>query len=222
MLAIQEQALKGRELRAAVLLRDVVSTVDRFPVLTGVNLDVATGEILLVSGANGAGKTSLLRLLAGMLPVTAGRAVVLDADLTHDRRSHRRRVALVAQESFCYDDLSVRRNLTLHATASGEGVAAAARAMTLLELGDVADVAHGRLSTGQRRRCALAVALSRRADLLLLDEPHAGLDEHARDLVDSAVREAAGRGATVVLASHELARARALADREVVIAGGSI
>jgi ABC-type multidrug transport system ATPase subunit len=89
---------------AAVALDGVVSTIGGFPVLAGLDLRVARGEVVLVSGANGAGKTSLLRLLAGLLPVTAGRAVVLDHDLRQDSRSHRRRVALVAQETFCYDE----------------------------------------------------------------------------------------------------------------------
>ena len=79
-----------------------------------------------------------------------------------------------------------------------------------------------RLSAGQRRRTALACLVARRPELWLLDEPHAGLDHDGRDLLDDLVHRAQAAGATVVLASHELDRAEALADRVVTIAGGTI
>lgn len=204
----------------AVLLEGVVSTIGAFPVLAGVDLRIAHGEVVLIRGPNGAGKTSLLRLLAGQLPVTAGRAVVLGQDLAGSGNAHRRHVALVAHETFCYDDLTVRRNLRLHALVAGAGDPAADQALELMDLADLADVPHGHLSTGQRRRCALAVGLARRPELLLLDEPHAGLDPQARGLVDRMVHDARERGGTVLVVSHELDHVRPLVDREVVLAGG--
>jgi ABC-type multidrug transport system ATPase subunit len=206
----------------AVELQAVVATIDGFPVLAGVDVRIEPGEVVLVSGPNGAGKTSLLRVLAGSLPVAAGSARVLGHDLRADRHGHRSRVAFVSQQTCCYDDLSVRRNLRLHAAAANAPAQAVAAAMRTLRLDDVAEVAHGRLSTGYRRRCALAVGMTRHADLLLLDEPHAGLDPEARMLVDDVVGEARDRGATVVLVSHELDHARPLVDREVVVAGGCV
>lgn len=206
----------------AVDFEGVVATIDSFPVLAGVDLRVEAGEVVLVSGPNGAGKTSLLRALAGALPVAAGRARVLGADLRADRHAHRSRVAFVAQETGCYDDLSVRRNLELHASAANAPARVVDNAMRTLHLEDVADVAHGRLSTGYRRRCALAVGMTRDADLLLLDEPHAGLDPDARKLVDDVIGATRDRGATVVLVSHELDHARPLVDGEIVIASGCV
>jgi ABC-type multidrug transport system ATPase subunit len=206
----------------AVELEGVVATIDGFPVLAGVDVRLERGEVVLVSGPNGAGKTSLLRVLAGALPVAAGIARVLGHDLRAEPHGPRAQVALVAQETFCYDDLSVRRNLRLHASAAHASVDAVDDALRTLYLDEVADVPHGRLSTGQRRRCALAVGMTRRADLLLLDEPHAGLDPDARRLVDDVVGEARDRGATVVVVSHELDHVRPLVDREVVVAGGCV
>jgi ABC-type multidrug transport system ATPase subunit len=207
---------------AALDLRRVVSVVDGFPLLAGVDLRVEVGEVVLVSGPNGAGKTSLLRLIAGLLPVTDGHAVVLGRDLAAPGRAPRHRVALVGQETGCYDDLSVGRNLTLHARAAGVGPGRVAAVVELLQLDDLVDTAHAHLSTGQRRRCALAVGLARSAELLLLDEPHAGLDEQGRDVVDRAVVDAASAGTTVILVSHELDRARSLVGREVRLAGGCV
>jgi energy-coupling factor transporter ATP-binding protein EcfA2 len=80
---------------------------------------------------------------------------------------------------------------------------------------------HGRLSAGQRRRLALAVTLARDPKLLLLDEPHAGLDAAGRAVLDEVVTSSPAEGRTVILASHELDRTRALAQREVVLAGGT-
>jgi ABC-type multidrug transport system ATPase subunit len=205
-----------------VELEGVVSIVDDFPVLTGVDLAVERAQVVLVSGPNGAGKTSLLRLLAGLIPVTSGRAIVLGQNLADDGRAHRARLAFVAQDSACYDDLSVRRNIRLHARAAGVPIEHAERVMVALDLEALAGVPHAKLSTGQRRRCALAVGLARQAELLLLDEPHAGLDVAARDLVDDAIRGAAAAGVTVLLVSHELDRALELADRHVRLAGGAV
>jgi ABC-type multidrug transport system ATPase subunit len=88
--------------------------------------------------------------------------------------------------------------------------------------GRLRDVAAGRLSAGQRRRTALAICIARHPQLWLLDEPHAGLDAQGRALLDEEVRAALTRGATVVIASHEAERARALAGRAVTMAGGQV
>jgi len=95
--------------------------------------------------------------------------------------------------------------------------------MERLGLADrLAAVPVGRLSAGQRRRVSFAILLARRPELWLLDEPHAGLDQSTRDQVDALVHDAAAAGATVLVASHELDRAHALAERTVHIAGGHV
>lgn len=203
-----------------VRLRSAVCLLGRFPALAGVDLDVATGEVLLVSGANGAGKSTLLRMLAGLLVMQSGQGEVLGHDLRVDRRSARRNLALVGHQTFCYDDLTVRENLRFAARAAGRSVEISERAMEQMDLASIATVAHQRLSAGQRRRLALAMALAREPRLLMLDEPHAGLDIGGRAAIDEAIAASPAQGRTVLLVSHELDRARALADREVVIAGG--
>lgn len=203
-----------------VRLRSAVCLLGRFPALAGVDLDVTGGEIVLLSGANGAGKTTLLRLLAGLVPLYSGEATVLGHDLAQDRRSARRELALVGHETFCYDDLTVRENLRFAARAAGRGTADADAALERLGLARVHDVIHRRLSAGQRRRLALAVALSRDPRLLLLDEPHAGLDAAGREVLDAVVRAGPVEHRTVLLASHELDHARNLATREVILTVG--
>jgi ABC-type multidrug transport system ATPase subunit len=194
----------------------------RFPALAGADLDVETGEIVLLSGPNGAGKTTLLRLCAGLLPLRSGEAEVLGVDLKVDRRSARPALALVGHETFCYDDLTVVENVRFAARANGRRAEEGEAAMLRVGLERCAKVAHGRLSQGQRRRLSLAIALARGPRLLLLDEPHAGLDEDGRAVLEDVVREAPARGVTVLIASHELDLARQLATREVRVVAGLV
>jgi len=207
----------------AVHLRSAVSLLGRFPALAGVDLDVAGGELVLLRGANGAGKTTLLRACAGLVPFSTGTAEVLGHDLRRDRRSVRRQVGLLGHATFLYDDLTVEDNLRFSAKAAGSTAAAAEVAMARLGLGGrLRTVPTGKLSAGQRRRVALAAVVTRGPELWLLDEPHAGLDAGGRDMLDGLITEAVANGATVLLASHELERAGALATRVVTLAGGQV
>ena len=206
----------------AVLFHEAVALTGRFPVLAGADLEVGEGEVVHLRGPNGAGKTSLLRAAAGLLRVTSGTAVVLGHDLCVDRREVRREVGLLGHATFLYEELTVADNLrfALRAARVRDDGAAALERLGLA--GRLRDVAVGRLSAGQRRRVALAVLVARRPRLWLLDEPHAGLDEGAREIVDTLVAEARAGGATVLIASHELERAGALADRVLRVAGGRV
>src|SRR5947207_1441251 len=208
---------------AAVRFRSAVSLLGRFPALAGVDLDVARGEIVLLQGPNGAGKTTLLRTCAGLVAIASGEAEVLGNDLRRDRRTVRRRVALLGHTGSLYEDLTVADNLRFAARAVGADVRVAEEAMSRLALdGRLRHVPVAKLSAGQRRRASVAALLARRAELWLLDEPHAGLDADGRDLLDALVREAVAGGATVLVASHELERARALAHRVGGMAGGQV
>ncbi len=207
----------------AVCFRSAVVLLDRFPALTGVDLSVDAGEVLLIQGPNGAGKTTLLRACAGLVPVVDGTAEVLGADLRKDRRSFRRRIGFFGHATGLYDDLTVAENVRFAVRAAGGDAAAVAPALSRLDLdGRLADVTASRLSAGQRRRTALAALVARRPDLWLLDEPHAGLDTVGREQLDLVVAEALAAGATVLLASHEIDRAAPIATRSVLMAGGEL
>jgi ABC-type multidrug transport system ATPase subunit len=156
------------------------------------------------------------------VPVVEGKAEVLGCDLRVDPRAVRRRVGLLGHATGLYDDLTVAENVRFWGRAARADRADVATALSLVGLdGRLRDVTAAKLSAGQRRRASLACLLARRPELWLLDEPHAGLDHDARDLVDDLVRQAVGQGATVVFSSHELDRAITLADRIVEIVGGT-
>ena len=204
-----------------VSFREAVCLLGRFPALAGVDLDVGAGEIVLLQGPNGAGKTTVLRACAGLVPVVDGSARVLGVDLRVDPRPVRHRVGLLGHASGLYADLTVADNVRFWARAGRSRAADVDAAMARLGLdGRLASVPVARLSAGQRRRASLAVLVARRPELWLLDEPHAALDQQARDLVDGLMVDAVAAGATVVFVSHELDRAAAVAHRTVSLAGG--
>jgi heme ABC exporter ATP-binding subunit CcmA len=206
-----------------VRLRSAVALLGSFPALAGADLDVERGEVVLLQGANGAGKTTLLRVCAGLVPVTSGDVVILGHDLVGNRRAVRRYVGLLHQGGGLYDDLTVADNVRFAVRAAGGDVAAVDPALHRLGLdGRLARSSVARLSAGQRRRTALAILAARSPALWLLDEPHAGLDAEGRDLLDGLIAEAVTVGATVVLASHELDRATAIAHRTVTVSGGMV
>ena len=206
-----------------IALEGVVALLGRFPALAGVDLTVDAGEIVLLQGPNGAGKSTLLRVCAGLQRIESGRAHVLDHDAVTDRAAIRRSVGLLGHDTALYDDLSVEENLRFWARASRIDEAGVEGALDRLGVAErLREVPVRHLSAGQRRRTALAAVVVRRPRLWLLDEPHAGLDQQGRDLIDELVRDAAAAGATVLLASHELDRTVDLASRHVTVAGGTI
>ena len=202
-------------------LSGVVAVLGRFPALAGVDLTVQRGEIVLLQGPNGAGKTSLLRVCAGLLPIERGTGQVLGIDLATNREAIRSRVGLLGHANGLYLDLTVMQNLQFWASTVAATSSEVSDAMATMRIdGRLAEVKASQLSAGQRRRCALASLIVRRAEIWLLDEPHAGLDAAGRDELDALLRSAVASGATVVLASHERDRALGLATRTVTIDGG--
>jgi heme ABC exporter ATP-binding subunit CcmA len=204
-------------------LDDAVAVLGRFPAVSGVTLQVDSGEIVWLRGPNGAGKTTLLRLCAGLVPIARGRGTVLGCDLATERERLRPQVGLLGHRNGLYLDLTVSENVTFWGSTVGATAAERDSALARLGLADrLATVPVRRLSAGQQRRTALACLVVRRAELWLLDEPHAGLDARGRDDLDAILRQAAASGATVLVASHESDRALPLATRVVDLAGGTV
>ena len=206
----------------AIEVEKAVVLLDRFPALAELDLTLPARAVALIQGPNGAGKTTLLRLLAGLVRLESGSARVLGLDVAGQSRAVRSQAGFLAPSAMMYADLTVAENLRFWATVSGRPDDQIDRTMARVGIAELADQPVASLSTGQLRRAALAAVAARRPRLWLLDEPHAGLDQAGRTMVDELIAEAVDAGATVIVASHELDRVRPLATHVVTIAGGAV
>ncbi|MDE0374792.1 MAG: ATP-binding cassette domain-containing protein [bacterium] len=192
-------------------------------ILRGVDLTVEAGEIVGVSGPNGAGKTTLLRLLATLLRPTSGGGTVLGVDTgarPQDLVRVRRQIALVGHFPALWPELTLRENVNLpaglrHGPADGDPLSA-------VGLAGLAGLKAAHASLGMQRRVEFARLLAWTPRLLLLDEPHAGLDEAAAPLVDHLVGRVTDREGAVVMVSHDRNRAESLLTRRLLVAAGTV
>jgi iron complex transport system ATP-binding protein len=211
-------------------LRDVRVTLGRTDVLGGISFSVARGEWLGLLGPNGAGKTTALRALAGLVPYSG--TVLVDG---HDgrklgRRELARRIAVVPQLPERPPELTVAEYVLLGRTPhlgylAAEGAddrAAAARALSRLELASFAGRPLGSLSGGELQRAVLARALAQEAPILLLDEPTSALDLGRQQQALELVRSLREEGLTIVSAMHDLTLAGQYADRLVLLDRGEV
>jgi ABC-2 type transport system ATP-binding protein len=188
-------------------------------VLDDVSLRVARGEIVALLGPNGAGKTTTLRILAGLVRPSGGGGAVAGIALEGHLQRLRARVGLLTETPGLWDRLTVYDNLLTYARLYGVA-APESRVRTLLDQFGLAARAGDRagvLSKGQRQRVALMRALVAEPAVLLLDEPTSGLDPDAARVVRDAIVAARNRGVAVLLSTHQLDEAAALADRIAVL-----
>ena len=190
-------------------------------VLRDLDLDIGRGEIFALLGPNGAGKTTALEILEGHRLRTAGEVVVLGQDPAHADPSWRARCGVVLQDSVPEPELTVREVLSLYRGFYPQPFTVDA-VLDLVDLQDQASTRTERLSGGQRRRLDVALGVIGNPELLFLDEPTTGFDPSARRATWAAVRALRNQGMTVVLTTHYLDEAEALADRVAVIVDGRI
>ncbi|GAA3123362.1 ATP-binding cassette domain-containing protein [Planomonospora alba] len=191
------------------------------PVLRGVDLTVARGEIVAVAGENGAGKSTLLRCLAGLRSPDSGELSVLGGP-PRDEPAFWRDVVLAGDEPAWYPGLTAREHLELMGTVHGASRLDAEAALEAFGLHGRADAPPPALSTGQRQRLLLAAAFLRPSRLLLLDEPERGLDAGFRRRLAAILAEYAAGGGAVVMATHDAALAEAAGGRRVELAAGRV
>jgi polar amino acid transport system ATP-binding protein len=215
---------------AAVQIEGLRKSFGRNEVLRGVDLEVEEHEVVCLIGASGSGKSTLLRCINLIEPVDAGRIVVEGDEITRrgiDVNRVRRRIGIVFQAFNLFPHMTVMRNVTLAPQVElGQSRAAAeARGQELLARFGLADKARDypdRLSGGQQQRVAIVRALAMDPKLMLLDEVTSALDPELVAEVLEVIRELAGGGMTMLIATHEMAFARDIADRVCFLDEGVI
>lgn len=205
----------------AVHAQGVTRRYGSFTAVDGVDLDIRTGELFALLGTNGAGKTSFLELLEGLAPAHSGEIRVLGAEPYKQRRQVISRLGIMLQDVGFSGDLTVAETARMwHGTLSHPRPVT--DALGQVNLTKRADVRVASLSGGERRRLDLALAVMGGPDLLFLDEPTTGLDPESRRAAWDLVRGLLDGGTTVVLTTHYLEEAEALADRLAIMHGGRI
>ncbi len=188
----------------------------------GIDFRVAPGEIFGFLGPNGAGKSTTIKMLTGQLAPAAGRARVLGVDVTGDRATFQSRIGVCFEEKNLYLDMSARANLRFFARLFGVRDLDADGLLRRVGLADRAGDRVKTFSKGLRQRLMLARALVNTPDVLFLDEPTAGLDPASSLAIRALIREEAGRGAAVLLTTHDMAEADELSDRVAFLHAGRI
>ncbi len=191
-------------------------------ILHGIEIVAEAGEVVGLLGVNGAGKTSLLEILAGVHPADDGRILLGGHDLHQDPDATRRQLGFAPEHPPLSDELTVREHLTFVVDLRGVDRARVPTTLDTHGLREVADHPTSVLSQGWRRRVATACAMVHDPTVLLLDEPTTGLDPSARLALRRHVRDHADRGGTVLWSTHEIAEARAVCSRVVVLRDGRV
>jgi heme exporter protein A len=206
---------------------DVHGLVKRFAsktILRGLDFEVEQGEFVALLGPNGAGKTTFLRILASLTRPSLGRVRIAGFDLPDDAAEVRSRLGVVSHMPLLYGDLTAKENLRffgrLYSIADMD--AHILEGLKMVGLETRRDDLVRTFSRGMQQRLAIARAVLHDPEVLLLDEPHTGLDQEACAMLDAVLLHVTGRGRTVVMTSHDLARVQDMASRFDVLSRGKI
>jgi ABC-2 type transport system ATP-binding protein len=222
MIATQEEAPSRQQTRGGAVvasLEGVSKNYGEIRALRNVNFSVHSGQVVALLGPNGAGKTTAVKLLLGLMPPNSGKARVFGGDPINPQ--NRLRTGAMLQVGRVPETLRIREHIDLFSSYYPDPMPLA-EVLAAAGLEKLQDRKFGDLSGGQRQRTLFALAICGNPDLLFLDEPTVGLDVEARRSLWEEIRRLVERGKTVLLTTHYLEEADALADRIAVINQGEI
>ena len=208
----------------AVQVRSLEKSFGEWPVLWDLDLSVPWGQTLVLFGANGAGKTTLLRVLATHVRPDHGSVAVAGYNLRTRPEEVRRRIGVVGHRSLLYDDLTCRENLIYYGRLFGlkDHKPRVDEVLEKVKLGSRADHRVRTLSNGMQKRASIARAILHQPDVLLLDEPEAGLDRDSVSILGALLAEWTDSGRSVIMTTHDLDLGLAWGHRAGVLRGGKV
>ena len=208
-----------------IVINDLSKVYDNgFNALKNINLNIKKGEIFAMLGPNGAGKTTLISIICGIVKPSSGKVTVEDFDIIEDYRETRSRIGLVPQELTLEQFETVFNNVSYSRGLYGKkpNPKHIEKVLKQLSLWDKKDLILRKLSGGMKRRVLIAKALSHEPKILFLDEPTAGVDVELRQEMWKVVKSLREIGVTIILTTHYIEEAEAIADRVGVINQGEI
>ncbi|UUX48841.1 ABC transporter ATP-binding protein [Nisaea acidiphila] len=211
---------------SGIRYQNISKSFGEVEVIRSLDLEIAEGEFVVYVGPSGCGKTTLLRMLAGLEPVSDGRIFIGDRDVT-DVSPKERNISMVFQNYALYPHMTVAENigfgLRLQGVARAERDAAVRETAEMLGLGGLLERKPRALSGGQRQRVAMGRAIIRQPDAFLMDEPLSNLDAQLRNHMRTEIKALQSRlGTTTIYVTHDQVEAMTMADRIVVLNGGVI
>lgn len=205
-----------------ILVKKLAKRFGPLTVLKELDFEVEEGEFVALIGPNGAGKTTLLRILATLSRPTSGVVQIASNRLPQDAPAVRSQLGVLSHQPLLYGDLTAEENLVFYSRLYNIGKSRITEVLELVGLSKRADDLVRTFSRGMQQRLAIARAVLHQPPLLLLDEPHTGLDQEAGEILDHLLIDIAKQGKTVVMTSHDLVRAAGLASRLDILSKGRI
>lgn len=205
-----------------ILVKKLVKRFGPLAVLRELDFEVQSGEFVALLGPNGAGKTTLLRILATLSRPTSGLVQVASYRLPQGGSALRAELGIVSHQPLLYGDLTAEENLRFYGKLYSVGRKRIQEVLELVGLNKRQDDLVRTFSRGMQQRLTIGRAILHNPRILLLDEPHTGLDQEAGEILDGVLRSVALEGRTVVMTSHDLVRAAGLATRVDLLSKGKI
>lgn len=204
--------------------KGLIKTIGDKMILRGVNLSIKKGESVAILGPNGAGKSTILKIIAGLIKSTSGEVLIDGKNFKNDSYEIKRKIGFLAHNSFLYDHLTPLENLKFFGKLYGVKDLEA-KAKALVDEVGLSFFIHDPVrsfSRGMLQRIAIARAIIHDPEILLFDEPHTGLDQHAIKLLNDVILKMKAKGTTVIMVTHDFHQAVETCDRVIIFKNGKL
>ena len=209
-----------------VIIRNLYKSYGKLKVLKGLDLEVGNGEIFGLLGPNGAGKSTLIRIISGLTKPTSGNVIIGEMDALKKRSQTSRRIGVAPQKDSFYDSLSVTENIyyfgSLYGIKKSKLKERTDRLLEMFSLKEKKNVAAGKLSGGMKKKLNIICSLIHEPEILILDEPTAGLDPISKRSLWEAIKRINKSGTTVMISSHLMDDIENLCTRVAIIVSGKV